>query len=81
MRVDRIGSTEETLEDILDLSFRDTNAGITYLDADLPGNLIERSRDGDGSTHLRIFYRIGEQILEYQIHHRKIGREGMLPTG
>ena len=63
------------------LGFRDTDAGIAYLDADLLTNLIDRSRDGDGSTHRRIFYGIGEQILEYQIHHRKIGREGMLSTG
>ena len=66
---------------MLGLGFRDTNAAIAYQDADLLTNLIKRSRDGDGSTHLRIFYSIGEQILEYQIHHRKIGREGMLSTG
>ena len=47
------------------LGFRDTDAGIAYLDADLLANLIDRSRDGDRSTHRRIFYGIGEQILEY----------------
>lgn len=43
LRVDSIGGTKETLEDMLGLGFRDTNAGIAYLDADLLGNLIKRS--------------------------------------